>query len=213
MYDQIRITANRRCEVGVAGGRQCEVSLVPIAVAGLLQGPQHQVGENALLRLAFNPGNQLLIITRRDDHAFLGHNDVLANGASVASAFFDLTGRPLPDGRGSDLMCADAERVAEAGGDLLEIHHTLSLGLLVNSEQRGNAGLLQMRCHSLICGQHEFFDNPMRDVPVAPSDTGHLAKLIKLDQRLGHIEINRTALDSLPVQDQGKFAHGLETPY
>ena len=56
------------------------------------------------------------------------------------------------------------------------------------------SGLFQMRGHRLVRRQHELFDDAMSDVARAARDAGHHAVLVEFDQRLGQIEINRSAL-------------------
>ena len=53
--NQIRIPPNRRSEMRIRGRRQRKVSLVLLRVPRLLQRPQHQVAQNPLFRLAFDP--------------------------------------------------------------------------------------------------------------------------------------------------------------
>ena len=52
------------------GRRQREVAFVDLRVARLLQRAQHQVRQDALLRLARDLLRQLLIHARRDVHLF-----------------------------------------------------------------------------------------------------------------------------------------------
>ena len=66
VHDQVRIPPNRRSEMRVRRGRQREVALVLLRVARLFQRTQHQVRQDALLRLARNFLRQLLIHARRD---------------------------------------------------------------------------------------------------------------------------------------------------
>jgi hypothetical protein len=47
MHDEVGIAADGRGEVGVAGAGEGEVAFVLLAVAGLLERAQHQVGEDA----------------------------------------------------------------------------------------------------------------------------------------------------------------------
>ena len=64
VHDQVRIAADGRREVRVGVRGQREMADVLGAVARLLQRAQHQVAQDALLRLAFDLRHQLLIIAR-----------------------------------------------------------------------------------------------------------------------------------------------------
>ncbi len=53
VHNKIGITPDGGSEMGIGRGRQREMADVLFRVARLLQRPQHQVGENSLLRFAF----------------------------------------------------------------------------------------------------------------------------------------------------------------
>src|SRR5580698_10032971 len=95
-------------------------------------------------------------------------------------------------------------------GDLLELHHPLGIGLLMDAEYGGDGGLLQVRRHGFIRREHEFLDQPVRDVARATGDAGHFAKFVEFDQRLRHVEIDGAAPDALLVQHQRQFPHQFE---
>jgi hypothetical protein len=64
------------------------------------------------------------------------------------------------------------------------------------------AGLLQMRRHGFIGGQHELFDDPvamLRGLRVTMPVM--VPPFVEFDQRLGQIEIDRAALVALALQD------------
>ena len=65
MHNQVRVPPDRRGEVRIARAGQREVALIFLAVARLLQRPQHQVAQDPLLRLARNLRRQPLIHLRR----------------------------------------------------------------------------------------------------------------------------------------------------
>src|SRR5580658_3306870 len=62
--NQVRIAADGRSEVGVTRRGQGEVAFIFFAVARLAQGTEHEVGEDALLRLARDLERQLLVHAR-----------------------------------------------------------------------------------------------------------------------------------------------------
>src|SRR5690349_12941096 len=66
MHDQIRIPSNRGSEVRVRRSGQRKVSFILLRVARLLQRAQHQVRQNALLRLPRDLLRQLLVHARGD---------------------------------------------------------------------------------------------------------------------------------------------------
>ena len=74
----------------------------------------------------------------------------------------------------------------------------------------GFDGVLQVRRHGFIGGQHELFDDAMGDVARRARDAGHGAPLVEFDQRLGQIEIDGAAAHALAVQDQRQLLHQLE---
>src|SRR5208283_1933980 len=72
MNYQIRIAANGRSEVCIAGSSEREMTTIFGAVARLFERTQHQVTEDALFRLALNASDELLIVARRDHHVAAG---------------------------------------------------------------------------------------------------------------------------------------------
>src|SRR6267154_1558476 len=121
----------------IAGRRQRKVALVFSAVAGLFERAQHKVTQDALLRLAFDLGNKLLIVARCKREIIGSHHHVRAYFAPVPPA--------LHDTEFLHWDRSDTERITEVRGDFLKFHHSLRIGLLVNPEERWNARLLQMR--------------------------------------------------------------------
>ena len=57
-----------------------------------------------------------------------------------------------------DRQRAKAERVAEAGGELFELHDAARLGLLVDAIERGHAEVFKPGGDALVGGEHELFD-------------------------------------------------------
>src|SRR6185312_10368860 len=70
MHDEIWVAADGRGEVRIAGSGEREVALVLLAVAGLAEGAQHEIGEDALLWLAGDLRRELLVHARRDGDVF-----------------------------------------------------------------------------------------------------------------------------------------------
>ena len=66
MHNQVRIAPDGRGEMCVGARRQREVAQVLFRVARLLQRAQHEVGKDALLRLALQALGQPLVMPRRD---------------------------------------------------------------------------------------------------------------------------------------------------
>src|SRR3982751_3295357 len=66
VHDQVGIAADGRREVGVRLGGEREVPHVLCAVPRLLERAQHEEAENALLGLAFDFRDQLLVHARRE---------------------------------------------------------------------------------------------------------------------------------------------------
>ena len=105
-----------------------------------------------------------------------------------------------------------AQRVAEVRGNLLELHHALRVRLVVDAEDR-RARPRFSRCAATASFAASMNSSMSRCAMLrgARDHAGHLPELVELNQRLGHIEIDRPALDPLPVQHQRQFPHQLET--
>jgi len=71
-------------------------------------------------------------------------------------------------------------------------------------------GLFEMTGDRFIGGEHELFNNSVRDVSFGASNSGHLAFHIEHDVRLGHIKIDGASFGALAVQDKCKLSHQLE---
>ena len=154
VYDHVRIAPDGRREVGVGAGGQREMAGIVHAVARLLERTQHEKAQDPLFRFAFELGDQLLIIPRANAERAVRQCDFFARFVAVAP----LVGI-------SELLDRNAaERVAELFGHLLELHHPLGVGRLVDAVNRRDVGALQARCDCFIGGEHEFLDNTVRDV-------------------------------------------------
>ena len=133
MHDQVRIAADGRGEVRVAGRGQSEVAFVLLRIAGLLERAQHQVGEDALLGCSADAADEALVHLRRDGDALgdlmlLRRARVAAARAALAAVAAVGLHRELAHGQ-----VAEAERVAEGGGGLFELDDALGVGHLVDA--------------------------------------------------------------------------------
>src|SRR5579863_542854 len=111
------------------------------------------------------------------------------------------------DGKGSD-----PERVSESGGDGFEIVDALGVGLLVDAVEAGDAVRLEMVGNGFVGREHELFDQAVGDVALGARDGLHHSEFVEFDDRLGEIEVDRSAAVALAVEDLGEFAHELEVP-
>src|SRR5216684_6840495 len=138
MNDEVRISPNGRSEVCVFVEAERKMAERLGGVAGLLQGTQHEIGDDAFFRLADNLSNQSLIVLRGDTqlasrerhlHAALA---VVAVGVGAAG----LRGRRDAAMTNDDLalvQVCDSERVTEGAGQLFELEDFARVGLLVNA--------------------------------------------------------------------------------
>ena len=58
-----------------------------------------------------------------------------------------------------------------------------------------------------IGGQHEFFDQAMRDVALAAHDAGHALLVVEFDDLFGKIEIDGAVLVAASVEEQRQLFH------
>ena len=202
--DEVGIAADGRGEVRVGGRGQGEVAFVDLRVARLPQRAQHQVAEDALFRLAFDARGQLLIHARRDGNVFgdFVHARIAPAAVGVAPV---AAGLDALDGQG-----AEAERVAEAGGQLFELDHAARLGLLVDAIERGHAEVFKPGGDALVGGEHELFNEAVGPGALGLGDAAHLALLVELDDRLGQVEVDAAALFAALVHEHGEVPHALE---
>src|SRR5690348_9801370 len=164
--NQIWVTANGRSKVRVRGRCQRKVAFVFFRVARLFQRAQHQVGKNALLRLTRDLLRKLLVHARRDVYLF--GNLVLPRIPSAPVAFATLAARLKSPHRQRH-----TERISESGGQQLEVVDLLRVGLLVNAVQRSDIMTLEISGDAFICGEHELFDNAVRELPLRARDSAH----------------------------------------
>ena len=116
-------------------------------VAGLLQGTQHEIGNDAFFRFADHPSNQPLIVLRRDAQLAARERHLHASLPAVAVRVraAGLRGRrdaAMANGDLALVQVFDAERVTEGAGQLFEFKDFAGVGLLMNAMQRFlNVGL------------------------------------------------------------------------
>src|ERR1019366_750133 len=183
---------------------QREVALVDLGVARLLEGTQHQVGQNALFRFARNLLRELLVHARRDVDLFGDLDDVRIASAAMAIAPVGLHCHALHRQR------AYPERVAEGGGDSLKIEDTLGIRLFVNAIERANPLVLEIAGHALICRQHKLLDDAVGNIALGARDPLHQSVLVKFNHRLRQIEINGAATHPLAIEHHRQLAHQLK---
>src|SRR5208282_6093069 len=116
-------------------------------------------------------------------------------------------GLSVTDGNASLEEVGHAERIAKRLRDLLEFEDFLRVRFLVDAMQADDSAALEVVRHRFVRCEHEFFDDAVRDVPLAAHDADHAALLVEFNERLGQIEIDRAS--SLPalIQYQREIAH------
>src|SRR5579859_1496969 len=137
MNDEIGVAADGRGEMRIGGCGEREVALINLGVARLAKRAKHEVAENPFLWLAFNACGKPLIHLRRNGDIF-GHfvsADLAATALRIASI---AAGLDALDGE-----CAETKRVAEAGGEFLELHDAARLRLLVDAIERWNTEVFE----------------------------------------------------------------------
>src|SRR5713101_1789536 len=110
-------------------------------VAGLLQGTQHEVGDDAFFGLADNLLNHALIMLRRDAQLAARERHLHPALAAVAvgvgpPGFRGRRNAAMANGDLALVQVFDAERVTEGAGQLFELEDLAGVGLLVNAMQR-----------------------------------------------------------------------------
>ena len=80
----------------------------------------------------------------------------------------------------------------------------------MDAVKAGDAVRLQVMRHRLVGREHEFFYQAMRDVALGAGDGFHQAELVEFDDRLGEIEVDRSAALALAVEDVREITHQLE---
>ncbi len=132
--DQVRVAADGRGEVRVAGAGECEVAFVFLAVAGLLERAQHEEGEDALLRSAGDFGREALVHLR--GHGDLLGHVVLLGGTGAAAVALGSGLRATAVGfhrEGLDGQAGEAEGLTVGARNLFKIQDALGVGQLVDA--------------------------------------------------------------------------------
>ena len=101
-------------------------------------------------------------------------------------------------------------RIAEARGELFKLDDAARLGFLVDAVERRNAEIFNPDGHALVGGEHELLDEAVGPGALGAGDAAHFAVLIELDDGLGKIEIDRSALFAALVHEDGELFHALE---
>ncbi len=101
----------------------------------------------------------------------------------------------------------DAQRIAEGARQLFEFQNFFGVGLFVHAMERFDAALQDVTVDRAIGGQHEFFNQAMRDVALAAHDAGHALLVIEFDDLFGEIEIDGAVLVASRVQEQRQLFH------
>src|SRR5712664_2287322 len=116
MNDEVGISPNGRSEMRVVVEAEGEMPEGLGGVAGLLQGTQHEVGDDAFFGLADNFSNQALIVLRRDAQLAGRERHLHAALAAVAvgvgpAGFRGRRDAAVPYGDLALVQIFDAERV------------------------------------------------------------------------------------------------------
>ena len=80
----------------------------------------------------------------------------------------------------------------------------------MNSIQRRYVEVLQPGGHAFVGREHEFFNQAVGPAALGANDALHRSLGIEFNDRLGQIEINRTAALALLVQQARQFIHPFE---
>ncbi len=103
-----------------------------------------------------------------------------------------------------------AERVAEGVGKFFKFENLFGVGLFVDAVQRGDAALLEILRDRFVRGEHELFDEAVGNIAHAAGDALHAALFVKLDDRLGKIEVDGAAFAAPLVQQERQLFHAAE---
>ena len=101
----------------------------------------------------------------------------------------------------------DAQRIAEGVRQLFELENLFRVWFFVNAVQRAEPAALEVARDRLVGGQHELFDQPVRDVAFAADDANHLSRGVEFDHRSGQIEINRAKPRAPRIEDHREVPH------
>ena len=101
------------------------------------------------------------------------------------------------DAEARDGQRADAERIAEGGGEILEIVDAFGVGRLMHAIDGCNAFLFEVGGDGFIGREHELLDEAMGKETLGAGDGLHETVLVEFDERLGKIEVDGAA--ALPL--------------
>ena len=102
------------------------------------------------------------------------------------------------------------KRITEARGEFFKLHHAARFRLFVDAIERGHAHVLEPGGHAFVGGEHEFFDEAVGPGALGFGYAAHLPVFIKLDHRLGKIEVDAAAFFTAAVHAHGEIAHEFE---
>ncbi len=111
---------------------------------------------------------------------------------------------------GADLLDVAAQLQLELRQDLAEVFEAARIGLLVHAKDSGLMRHHQLGGHHLVGGQHEFFDEAMRDVALGRLNRFDLPRLAEQHIGLGEIEVDGAARVTPRAQDLVEGVHALE---
>ena len=77
----------------------------------------------------------------------------------------------------------------------------------MDAVERRHAEILEPNGDTLVGGEHELFDEAVGPGALGAGDAAHLAVLVELDDRLGQIEVDRSALFAALVHQHGESFH------
>src|SRR5256886_8181649 len=126
MDDEVGITPNGRSEMGVLVEAESKMAERLGGVTSLLEGTQHEVGDDAFFGLADYLLNEALIVLRRDTQ-IAGrerhlHPALAAMAVGVRAAGFCRGGdAAVANGDFALMQVFDAQRVAEGAGPVFEL--------------------------------------------------------------------------------------------
>ena len=80
----------------------------------------------------------------------------------------------------------------------------------MNAMQRFDAALQEVAGDGAIGGQHELFNEPVRDVSHAARDIGHALLFVEFNDRFREIEIDGAMLVAAGIEEQRQFFHFAE---
>src|SRR5216684_3383689 len=123
MNDEVGISPNGRSEMGVLVEAEGEMAERLGGVTGLLQGTQHEVGDDALFGLADDLSNQALIMLRRDAEVAARERHLHAALTAVAvrvgaAGFRGRWDAAMANGDFALVQVFDAKRVTKGAGQL-----------------------------------------------------------------------------------------------